>query len=183
MVTMLLGTSYAWYQFDNAVTNFTGVQTFNADNELEGISVIFSNTNNINTVVGVPLSQTEVAQYSSKTNFSIVPETDYLNNKEVAYQIELIDFSIDSELAKTQDLQWSVLEEIPTGEQNEIARGNFQGKVSGDIITLKQMTKLTNLDTTHEYEFRLWLNDNGGNQNELMGKEIRGKIKVSIIIR
>ena len=70
LMIALLGTSYAWYQFDNAVTNFDNVQTFSKDIDL---ATVFANTDNISTTVGVPLTTAQVDEYSSKTLFSITP--------------------------------------------------------------------------------------------------------------
>lgn len=189
---MLLSTSYAWYQFDNAVSDFGNVETFSDNIEL---AVIFTNDNNIDTTIGVPLFENQIDELSDKTTFTITPNSEFLANKDVAFQISLIDIKIDPVFTTTTDLKYSLIEKIGDGTANEITSGNFSG-FTGDNIILKEMTAVTSasLDVTHSYEFRLWLQDNRctleqvmneecDDQNDLMGKTISGKIKVSTAIR
>jgi len=192
LILTLLSTSYAWYQFDNAVSDFGNVETFSENIEL---AVIFINDNNIDTTIRVPLFENQIEELSDKTTFTIIPNSEILANKEVAYQISLVDVKIDSALTAVEDLKYSLIEKIGDGTANEITSGNFSG-FTGDNIILKEMTAVTSasLDVTHSYEFRLWLQDNGctleqvmneecDDQNDLMGKTILGKIKVSTAIR
>ena len=118
----LLGTSYAWYQFDNAVTNFDNIQTFNRE-----LSVVFTNTDNINTTVGIPITAAQVDEYSGKTLFTMTPSATLLDGMQVAYQISLVELRIDSELTETEDLKYSLIEKIGNGTATTIASGNFYG--------------------------------------------------------
>lgn len=189
VIIMLLSTSYAWYQFDNAVTSFNNVNTFDGDIDL---AVVFTNTNNINTTVGIPLLTSEVEEYSNKNTFTITPSSSTIAGREVAYQISLIDIKIDSELTEVDTLRYQLLETI-NGVTTTVKDGNFEHFTDGSLI-LKNMTEITEFDTTYSYEFRIWLADNGctleqvsegvcQNQNDLMGKKITGKIKVSTVLR
>lgn len=180
IVIMLLGTSYAWYQFDNAVTTFSELQTF--DDSINELSIIFTNSNNINTVVGVPILAADVAEYSSKTRFTITPNSSYLSGRDVAFQISLIDLVIDKELTEVKDLKYSLLETIGDGSTTTIASGNFKD-FSDDTLVLKPMSQVSTFDVTYSYEFRIWLEETGANQNNLMGKVLAGKIEVSSAIR
>lgn len=193
VIIMLLGTSYAWYQFDNAVTTFSNVQTFT--DGLDELAIVFTNDDNINTTLGIPILASEVASKSSKTTFTITPSSTLLADKEVAYQISLVDLEIDSALTSTTDLKWSLLETIGTGSTTTIASGNFKD-VTSESLVLKTMATISTFDVTYAYEFRIWLEDNGctleqindpddscTNQNDLMGKSLTGKIKVSTMAR
>ena len=44
------------------------------------------------------------------------------------------------------------------------------------------MTEIS-VGSTYSYEFRLWLEESGGNQNALMGRSISGRIMVYTIAR
>jgi len=178
IVIMLLGTSYAWYQFDNAVTNFTNVQTFT--DTLDNVAVVFANSNSINTTVGVPILASEVASKANKANFTVTPSSSKLSGKEVAIQIDL-EFTVASALSGSTYFKYSLLEKAGSGSQTTIASGHFNSKTSG-TLTLKPMTKIT-VGTTYSYEFRVWLEESGANQNSLMGKSFSGVIKVSTIAR
>ena len=191
VIVMLLGTSYAWYQFDTAVTPFNNVQTFT--DGLDDLAVVFTNDNNINTNLGIPILASEVAEKASKTTFSITPSSTLLSGKEVAYQIELVNLKIDAELTSTSDLKWSLLETIGNGSATTIASGNFLNFADKSLV-LKNTTTIDNLDVTRSYEFRIWLEDNGctieqinsgvcSSQNNLMGKTVKGIINVSTLAR
>ena len=175
IIIMLLSTSYAWYQFDNAVTAFSNVQTF------DDIPVVFANTNSINTTVGIPILETEVATKAEKTLFSIDASSPNLSGKEAAIQIDITQLDIDSVLTTTTDLKYSLIETVGS-VSTTIASGNFNGKSSGTTINLKSMSKIT-VGTTYSYEFRLWLQETGANQNSLMGAYVGGIIKVSTLVR
>lgn len=178
VIIMLLSTSYAWYQFDNAVTSFNSVKTYDGNIDL---SVVFTNTSNINTTVGIPLLESEVSEYSNKNTFTITPSSSTVAGRQVAYQISLVDIEIDSELTKDNTLRYQLLENI-NGVETIVKEGDFGG-FAGDNLILKNMTEITELDTTYSYEFRIWLDDNGSIQNNLMGRKITGKIKVSTVLR
>jgi len=189
VIVMLLGTSYAWYQFDNAVTSFNDVQTFEDNIDL---AVVFANDDNINTVVGIPISTSEVEENSSKSYFTMTPSSAVLAQRNVAFQVSLVNIEIDSELTNTDSLKYSLLETV-NGVTSTVSSGDFED-FNGDTLVLKPMTVIKTLDTTYSYEFRLWLQDNGctleqistgecENQNELMDKKITGKIKVSTGIK
>lgn len=180
MVIMLLGTSYAWYQFDNAVTGFNNVQTF--ENDLDDLAIVFTNNNNISTTVGVPILAADVEKFSNKTTFTLTPKADKLEGKEVAFQISLVELNIDSALTNSNDLKWSLVEKIGNGGATTVASGNFRN-VTEDTLVIKEMTEIDTFDVTYSYEFRLWLEESGANQNHLMNKNISGKIRVSSIAR
>lgn len=172
LIGILLGTSYAWYSFTNAVTPFS-TETIN---ENLSAAIIFTNDNNISTVVGVPINDDEAADKASKCLFTVTPKTDVLNGRRVAVQISLDDLSIDSALTSITDLKYSLLQTVD-GTTTTIASGNFNGITSKSMI-LKPSYALTS-GKTYSYEFRLWLHETNANQNSLMGKKINGVIKVS----
>lgn len=170
---MLLSTSYAWYQFDTAVTSFDNVETFTEG--LDDLSVIFTNDNNINTNVGIPIPASRVEDLSSKTNFTVTASNTLLAGKEVAYQVSLVNLNIDAALLGTDALKYSLIETVD-GVSSTVANGNFYN-FTEEVLVLKSLTTIT-VGKTYSYEFRLWLEDNGENQNSLMGKSISGKIMV-----
>lgn len=180
VIIMLLGTSYAWYQFDNAYTEFSNVNTFTEG--LDDLAVVFTNDDNINTTIGMPLTEEQVEKYSDKTTFTITPSATELSGKEVAFQISLSELEIDSVLTNTTDLRWSLYETIGTGVKEKIGEGNFNGLTAKNLI-IKPMDEIETLGVTYSYEFRIWLHETGGNQNALMGKHLTGKIKVSTAVR
>ncbi len=178
IIMMLFSTSYAWYQFDNAYTSFSNVQTYSDDIDL---AVVFTNSDNINAIVGVPITSDQVEEYSEKTIFTLTPSSAALSGRNVAYQISLENLKIDSALTSVDSLKYALLETV-NGTTSTVASGSFSGVTSSSLI-LKNMTTITTFDVTYSYEFRLWLEENNENQNALMGKSLSGKIKVSTAIK
>lgn len=179
LIVLLLGTSYAWYAFDTAVTSFSNVSTFGENLD---VAVVFTNSSNIATTVGVPLLSSEVEEKSSKTLFTVTPSTT-LQGKDVAIQISIINLKIDSALTGVSSLKYSLLQTLD-GTTTTVASGNFSN-VTSDSLVLMNSTSISssNLGKTYSYEFRLWLEEDNSNQNALMGKHLSGNIKVNTAIR
>ena len=178
LIVILLGTSYAWYTFDNAVTSFNNVQTFSDNIDT---AVVFTNSSNIGTTVGIPILALYVEECSEKTIFTVTPSTT-LSGREVAFQISLIDLKIDSALTGVSSLKYSLLQTVD-GTTTTIKSGNFSGVTADSLILVTTTVPSANLGKTYSYEFRLWLEEDNSNQNALMGKKLEGYIKVNTAIR
>ena len=178
LIVILLGTSYAWYTFDNAVTSFNNVQTFSDNIDT---AVVFTNSSNIGTTVGIPILASDVEERSEKTIFTVTPSTT-LSGREVAFQISLIDLKIDSALTGVSSLKYSLLQTVD-GTTTTIKSGNFSGVTADSLILVTTTIPSANLGKTYSYEFRLWLEEDNSNQNALMGKKLEGYIKVNTAIR
>lgn len=178
LIVILLGTSYAWYTFDNAVTSFNNVQTFSDNIDT---AVVFTNSSNIGTTVGIPILASDVEERSEKTTFTVTPSTT-LSGREVAFQISLIDLKIDSALTGVSSLKYSLLQTVD-GTTTTIKSGNFSGVTADSLILSTTTVPSANLGKTYSYEFRLWLEEDNSNQNALMGKKLEGYIKVNTAIR
>ena len=178
LIVILLGTSYAWYTFDNAVTSFNNVQTFSDNIDT---AVVFTNSSNIGTTVGIPILASDVEECSEKTIFTVTPSTT-LSGREVAFQISLIDLKIDSALTGVSSLKYSLLQTVD-GTTTTIKSGNFSGVTADSLILSTTTVPSANLGKTYSYEFRLWLEEDNSNQNALMGKKLEGYIKVNTAIR
>lgn len=178
LIVILLGTSYAWYTFDNAVTSFNNVQTFSDNIDT---AVVFTNSSNIGTTVGIPILASDVEERSEKTIFTVTPSTT-LSGREVAFQISLIDLKIDSALTGVSSLKYSLLQTVD-GTTTTIKSGNFSGVTADSLILATTTVPSANLGKTYSYEFRLWLEEDNSNQNALMGKKLEGYVKVNTAIR
>ncbi len=178
LIVILLGTSYAWYTFDNAVTSFNNVQTFSDNIDT---AVVFTNSSNIGTTVGIPILASDVEERSEKTIFTVTPSTT-LSGREVAFQISLIDLKIDSALTGVSSLKYSLLQTVD-GTTTTIKSGNFSGVTADSLILSTITAPEAKLGKTYSYEFRLWLEEDNSNQNALMGKKLEGYIKVNTAIR
>lgn len=179
LIVILLGTSYAWYTFDNAVTSFNNVGTFSDNIE---VAVVFTNDSNIGTTVGIPITTSEIEEKSEKTSFTITPST-ALAGRSVAIQILLADLKIDSALISVSSLKYSLLQTVD-GVTTTVKSGTFSGVTASSLILLPSTSiSDSDLGKTYSYEFRLWLEEDNSNQNALMGKKLDGYIKVNTAIK
>ena len=163
------GVSYAWYSFSNGNTPFT-VQTGSDDD----ISIIFAQSEYVNISTGVPIVEADVPTKAGISRFVVSPDAS-LNGAEIALSIELINVNIDNEL-KCDDFKIQLL------ENNSVIYTGTGADITSDTLVLKEMSKLNNLNSVN-YELRIWINETGVSQNNLMGKAFSGKIKVSTSIK
>ena len=91
MLSLMLATSYAWYSFENGST------TFDAVTNNDSIIVSYQTGEYINTDIAVPISSSEIDQYSSKNNFN-VKINDNVKDNDVKVEVKLTDVNIAYEL-------------------------------------------------------------------------------------
>ena len=167
IILCLLGVSYAYYSLSNASTQF---QTTTG----EDVSVIYEQSQYINVSTGVPLSSSEASEKASSSKFSALAGNEF-SGYQVAIQISLVDIIIDSAL-KISDFKIQFLE-------NGTVISNLTGAdITSSTLTVKPMSRI-NVGTTYNYELKIWLNDTGVSQNELMGKKFSGRFEVSSSVK
>ena len=168
MFSLMLATSYAWYSFDNAKTTFTAV----TNNDI--IDVSFQSGEYINTSIAVPITSDQIDKYSDKSNFSIRVKNNKENN-DVMVAIKLVDVVIDSQLRKSTfrvDLYHQ-------GSQIISVRGT-------DIVTAVNETLgsvVLDDDVNNQFEIRVYIIDDGSEQNLMMNKTFSAKISVDVVSR
>lgn len=168
IVISLMGVSYAWYSLSNSSTSFN-TTTANTD-----LTILYAQSEYVNVVTGVPITEEDASSKAGISRFTVTPGNN-LNGYTVYMSIELSQITIDDEL-KTEDFKIQLLE-------NGISIYNGTGKdITGTTLSMKQLAKV-NIGTTYNYELRIWLNETGVSQNELMGKNFSGKIKISSSIK
>ena len=168
LVISLMGISYAWYSLSNSSTSFN---TTTGGND---ISIVYSQSEYINMTTGIPISDSDVSTKAGISRFTVTPGNN-LNGYSVFISIELSQISIDQEL-KTSDFKIQLLE-------NGSPIFNCTGlDLIGGSLVMKQLSNIT-VGNTYTYELRVWINDSGVSQNELMGKHFSGKIKISSSIK
>lgn len=175
---LLFGSTYAYYVSNNG-TN-VNVTTGNFDS---GVAVIFSQSEYINTNVGIPILESDVETKASKNIFTLVPDANILNGYEVAININLIDIKIANEL-KISDFKYrldctvnSITTTVDSGTGEDI--GDNTSILLGTIST-NDIFDLNNNTTCTLY---VWLNESNANQNDLMNKSFSGLIKVDSVFR
>lgn len=168
LIVGLLGVSYAWYSLSNSSTKF------NATTANPNITVIYAQSQFISVSTGIPILEADVEQKSSKSKFTALANEE-LSGYNVSLGIELSQINIDDEL-KVDDFKIQLLE-------NGVPIANKSGSdINGNTLILKELSSITT-GNTYNYELRIWINDTGVSQNELMGKSFSGKINVSSAIK
>ena len=168
IILCLFGISYAYYSLSNASTEF------NTNTLDDNIDVIYQQSQNINTIIGIPLADDDVAMADS-SKFSALAGSK-LTGYQVAIQIDLVDIVLADEL-KISDFKIQLLE-----NGNVITTKTGQDIGNNTSVTLKNMTSIT-VGTTYNYELRVWLRDTGVSQNALMNKSFSGRIEFSSAVR
>ncbi len=168
IVISFMGVSYAWYSLSNSSTSFN-TTTANTD-----ITILYAQSEYVSITTGIPISGADVPTKAGISRFTVNPGNN-LSGYNVSISIDLTQIAIDSAL-KTADFKIQLLE-------NGTPIYNGTGAdITGSDLTIKQLSNI-NVGSTYNYELRIWINETGVSQNELMGKSFSGKIKISSTIK
>ena len=168
IIMSLMGVSYAWYSLSNSSTSFN-TTTANTD-----LTILYAQSEYVNITTGIPITDEDVPTKAGISRFTVSPGNN-LNGYTVLTSVELTQIAIDEEL-KTADFKIQLLE-------NDIPIYNGTGEnISGTNLVMKQLSGV-NVGSVYNYELRIWINETGVEQNELMGKSFTAKIKVSSSIK
>ena len=173
--SLMLTTSYAWYSFENASTKFDVVTA----NHM--VDIVFQNGEYIDTNQGVPIKSSDVDRYSDKYDFNIKVKNKGVNDELVA-KISLKDIVIDSELKKIDDVLGDSPFRVELFYQgvkvgNTVTGANF----SSDSYDIGDVVLSNSID--NQFEFRVYLLDNGKEQSNLMNRSFQGRIDINVISR
>ncbi len=182
-VAGMLGTSYAYYVSTNG-TNFN-VTTANVDTSL---TVVFSQSEYMNMKTGVPISASDVDNYASKSVFTILPNNTLLNGYQVAVNISLINIKIDDAL-KVSDFKYKLT--CSDGSTTTNLGSGTGASFTSDVLkndslslgSLSTSANTFNASKTYTCTLRVWLQDSGSSQNNLMNKSFSGLVKVGTAIK
>ena len=170
MFTLMLATSYAWYSFKEGST------TFDTTTSDKSVDIKFLKGEYINNTLAVPLSSSEIDQYSDKHQFVVKMKSNKKNN-EVLLKISLIDIIMDDELKNSAF-------KIELYHQ-----GVKVSEVTGEELLLnekkEQFLKTVALDEQVDniFEVRVYLFDDGSDQSLLMNKGFQAKIQTEVLSR
>lgn len=182
-VAGMWGTSYAYYVSTNG-TNFN-VTTANVDTSL---TVVFSQSEYMNMKTGVPISASDVDNYASKSVFTILPNNTLLNGYQVAVNISLINIKIDDAL-KVSDFKYKLTcsdGSITTNLGSGTGASFTSDVLKNDSLSLGSLSTSANTfnaSKTYTCTLRVWLQDSGSSQNNLMNKSFSGLVKVGTAIK
>lgn len=182
-VAGMWGTSYAYYVSTNG-TNFN-VTTANVDTSL---TVVFSQSEYMNMKTGVPISASDVDNYASKSVFTILPNNTLLNGYQVAVNISLINIKIDDAL-KVSDFKYKLT--CSDGSTTTNLGSGTGASFTSDVLkndslslgSLSTSANTFNTSKTYTCTLRVWLQDSGSSQNNLMNKSFSGLVKVGTAIK
>ena len=182
-VAGMCGTSYAYYVSTNG-TNFN-VTTANVDTSL---TVVFSQSEYMNIKTGVPISASDVDNYASKSVFTILPNNTLLNGYQVAVNISLINIKIDDAL-KVSDFKYKLT--CSDGSTTTNLGSGTGASFTSDVLkndslslgSLSTSANTFNASKTYTCTLRVWLQDSGSSQNNLMNKSFSGLVKVGTAIK
>ena len=170
MLTLMLATSYAWYSFN------TGSTTFNAVTNNSDVSIDFVKGDYINNNAAIPISSSEVDEYSDKHQFIVKTKNNPKDN-DILLNVSLVDISIDNPL-RVSDFK---VELYYQGSLVSTVTGN-QLMISGATTKLLSTVTLNN-NIDNNFEVRVYLLDNGSDQSSLMNLNFSAKIQTEVVSR
>ncbi len=172
---LMLTTSYAWYSYENGSTKFDVVTSD------DDVDIIFQKGEYINTESAIPVKASDVDRYSDKYDFNVKVNKYVLNNEMVA-KVSLVDIVIDEELRRIDEVLGDSPFHIELYYQGSLVGTSVTGKdivdttyVFGDVVLANSID--------NQFELRVYLLDNDGEQSYLMNKKFQGKIDINIISR
>ena len=171
-IGIMFGASYAWYAYKNAETNISGGTI------KETPTVIFSQTEYIDSKQIIPIKDNDRYNYANKNSFTITLDKK-LKNYETGIEVSLVNINMADEL-KSTNYKYELLQ-----NNKSIATGNFSNIGSNKSLTILPMTKYTpaSYPATYTYELLIWLSDDETNQNQLMNKGFSAKININSAIK
>ena len=172
---LMLTTSYAWYAYENASTKFE-VVTAN-----ENVNIFFQRGEYIHTESAIPIDVKNIDLYSDKYDFNILIDKRIVGNELVA-RISLVDIYIDGALMNVDEVLGSSPFRVDLFYQGvkvgETVTGDLFSKETysfGDVVLADGMD--------NQFELRVYLLDNGGDQSYLMDKKFQAKIDINVVSR
>lgn len=174
----MLGGSYAYYTLSDG----TSVNITTGDFD-PNVAVIFAQSEYINMRTGVPISSSDVDSYANKSVFTLVPDSEALSGFEVAINVSITNLMID-EYLKTDDFKYD-LRCNDGSSTTTLKSGTGTDFTSSDVIigTLSTSDNTFSASKSYTCTLRLWLQETGENQNNLMNKSFSGLIKVNSMYR
>ena len=155
MFAIMLTTSYAWYSFSSGNTSFD-VATNNDD-----IKVTYKTGMYINTTTAIPITNDEVISKADKNNFGIDLSKEELVGR-VLVSVSLVDLEIDKNL-KDSSFKYDLVYNDSVVSSGNFSKADKNEFMLADSITLESLNN-------NNFELRLYVLDNGENQNSLMNK-------------
>lgn len=177
--TLLWGTSYAYYVSSGGTNLNVTTGDFDA-----GVAVVFTQSEYIDTLTGIPIAESDVATNASKTVFKLTPDSTILNGYDVAVNVSLVDFSMASEL-RVDDFKYDLVCNDGASDRT-IGSGTGAGitdeMLANKMIPLGTLTTSNNtfdINKNYSCSFRIWLQESGSDQNSLMNKNLTGRIHIN----
>jgi len=131
------------------------------------LKIEYTDGQTLNASNGLPLLESEVDEYASKTKFSVKNTGDIIGYAEIALTINSLSPELNSE-----DFRWTLYREnLP------ISTGSF--KNVEDKLVLKTDEEILPNAIGVNYSIAIWIRDNGEDQNVMLNKSLNAKIDVT----
>jgi len=166
IVLITIGATYAYFSAQGT----TGTQTVTTGT----LTMNFDKAGSVVTINGItPIDDSEIKTKAAAFPFSITNTgTAHMN-----ITIKLKDIVIADDL-KDVDFRWGLYN---TDSGNGVSFGIFKNTVTGgeEILIKDVIIDSTDPDSTKNYTLRIWIHDDGANQNYMQGETFSGKIDVT----
>jgi len=160
LIVLAFGISYAAFYKSSEGTVKTG--------SIGNLDVTYTEGETFYFINSMPLLEEEAYEFAPTFNFSIKNTGNAL-----AYaEISLSEIVVDDVLKNDENFKWALYE-----GDTKLSEGNFQDATTK--LSLKKNISIAK-SATKSYALKVWINDNGGNQNYLLNKNMNCKISVTV---
>jgi len=169
IIPIVIAISYAYFQA--AILGEDAGISGKSTNKFE-IDLVTENNGYINATNVVLIKEENIAIDSEKGFFKVVSGD---NKNYINYSLSLTELTISANL-QVADFKWQLVR-----DNEVVASGNFGG-VSTNSMSLINDVQIANNDT-HEYEFRIWLQETSYDQIDMIGGTFSAKITMTANLR
>ena len=168
-IPIVIAISYAYFQA--AILGEDPGVTGKSTDKFE-IDLVTENNGYINATNVILVKEANIASESEKGYFKVVSGD---NKNYINYSLSLTELTISANL-QVADFKWQLVR-----DNEVVASGNFGG-VSTNSMSLINDIQIANNDT-HEYEFRIWLQETSYDQIDMIGGTFSAKITMTANLR
>ena len=147
------------------------------------INVIYKGDSKITKDLFLPIKENEIEEYGAVANFTVKGAENNVTDNNIVYDITLTDIDITDGLLD-ENFKFQLLKnDVIIGEGNfsslQVEKKGEKYKYYQRVILNENVLNLPKYtDTADSFQLRIYILDNGSDQNSLMGQRFRAKVEI-----
>lgn len=171
LILIIIGTGYSAAYFIAGITGSPKNISGSVITDIK-VSLIIDNNGYINATELVPILASEVESSATTINFTVNAQT---NPQPTVYTLKIDNISISANL-KVAAFKWSLA--CTNNSSNDVS-GTFESVASSLIMSSNKNLASNSMDN---YIFRMWIEDDGTNQADMLNGTFSGKISMNVSV-